>query len=327
MAALLADREGKRAALKILARRRRTVWGSRWLTSPYAARCHPTNALLGGKLIAMLAVGPEMVEAYRERYQEAESEIASSMAARPIIRPAQLVLLGTTSLYGVCSSQYNRVRVPAERLGGRPGDEIRYRELGRSRGLRYLTVQLSHRGGAGETRAPLEWGAARKQHLWRGRQPKLRKVRDGLDALQFPTEHLLRHGRRRIVYGVTLVQNTREFLLGMEDRPGYLFSFSGAKATAAISEWWRERWLSHRIERDPVLEEVEAHTLVRPVRHGARVKLPADSAGLESFPRRTGVTVGARGNVLAVERSWQVRCHRSAARKELLSTDTLPPTP
>ena len=193
------------------------------------------------------------------------------------------MFLGTTSLYSVCSSQYNRVRAPAERLGGRAGDEIRYRELGRSKAFgtsQYSSatvealVKLVHHSNGGQ-RVNSIFGE--------GASPKLRKVREGLEALGFPTEHLLRHGRCRLVYGVALVRNTREFLLGLEDTPDYLFSLSGAEATATISEWWRERWLSRRIEQDPVLEEVEAHTLVRPVRHGARVELPAEAVGLVSF--------------------------------------------
>ena len=283
VAALLADREGKRAALKILRKAKADRVGIAMTDITVCGAVPPYNAILGGKLVAMLAAGPEMVEAYRERYQEAESEIASSMAARPIVRPAQLVFLGTTSLYGVCSSQYNRVRVPAERIGGRAGDEIRYRELGRSEAFgtsQYSSatvealVKLVHHSNGGQ-RVNSIFGE--------GASPKLRKVREGLEALRFPTEHLLRHGRCRIVYGVPLVRNTREFLLGLEDTPDYFFSLSGADATATISVWWRERWLSRRIEQDPVLEEVEAHTLVRPVRHGARVELPAQAVGQVSF--------------------------------------------
>ena len=116
-----------------------------------------------------------------------------------------------------------------------------------------------------------------------GVSPKFRKVREGFDALQFPSDHLLRHGRRRIVYGVTVVRNTRELLLGMEDSPDYLFSRWGADATSAIADWWRERWLSQRIEQDRVLEDVEAHTLVRPIRHGARVRLPPNAAHQMTF--------------------------------------------
>lgn len=278
VAALLADREGKKAALKILRKAKADRVGIAMADITVCGAVPPYSGILGGKLVAMLAASPEMVEAYRERYQNAESEIASSIAARPIVRPAQLVFLGTSSLYGVCSSQYNRVRVPAERLGGRVGDEIRYREIGRSDAFgtsQYgsatveALVKLVHHSNGGQ-RVNSIFGE--------GVSPKLRKVREGLEVLQFPTEHLLRHGRRRIVYGVTLVRNTREFLMGLEDSPDYLFSEKGAEATAAISEWWRERWLSRRIDQDLVLDEVGAHTLVRPVRHGARVPLPVEAA-------------------------------------------------
>lgn len=284
VAALLADGLGRKAALKILRKAKADRVGIAMADITVCGAVPPYNAVLAGKLVAMLSAGPEMVEAYRERYQDVESEIASSMAARPIVRPAQLVLLGTTSLYGVCSSQYNRVRIPAERVGGRSGDEIRYRELGRSRAfgtsqyssatVEALVTVVHHSNG----------GQRVNSIFGEGVSPKLRKVREGLDALRFPTEHLLRHGRHRIVYGVTLVRNTREFLLGLDNTPDYLFAYSGAKGTDAISEWWRERWLSGRIEQDSVLEEVEAHTLVRPVRHGARVELPAESGDPVSFP-------------------------------------------
>jgi hypothetical protein len=199
------------------------------------------------------------------------------MAGRPIIRPADLVFFGTTSLYGVGSSQYNRVRIPAERLGGRTEDELRFTELGRSEAFgtsQYSSVtvdalvDLVHYSNGGQ-RVNSIFGE--------GVSPKLRKIRDGLDALQFPSDELLRHGRRRVVYGVTLVRNTRELLLGMEERPEYLFSRWGPEATNVISDWWRERWLARRIDQDAVLKEVASHTLVRPVRHGARVQLPPDS--------------------------------------------------
>lgn len=273
VAALLADREGRKAAAKILRKAKGDRVGIAMADITVCGAVQPYNAILGGKLAAMLSVSPEVVQAYRERYDAAESEIASSMAGRPIIRTAELVFFGTTSLYGVGSSQYNRVRIPAERLGGQEGEELRYLELGRSEAFgtsQYSSatvdalVDLVHYSNGGQ-RVNSIFGE--------GVSPKLRKIRDGLDALQFPSDHLLRHGRRRVVYGVTLVRNTRELLLGMENRPDYLFSRWGADATNTISDWWRERWLAQRIEQDHVLEEVASHTLVRPVRHGARVDL------------------------------------------------------
>jgi hypothetical protein len=52
-----------------------------------------------------------------------------------------------------------------------------------------------------------------------GVNPRLRKVRDGLDALGLPTDDLLHHGGPRLVYGVELVQNTRAYLLGRDKHP------------------------------------------------------------------------------------------------------------
>lgn len=94
----------------------------------------------------------------------------------------------------------------------------------------------------------------------------------------FPTDALLQHGRERIVYGVPLARNLREYLLGMDASPDYIFSVEDPKAsTAAIARWWMERWLMHRMESDEVLGQVERHTTVRDGRymlHGACVRLP-----------------------------------------------------
>jgi len=274
VAELLNDREGKRAVTRILRKAKADRVGISIADITVCGAVQPYNAILGGKLVAMLAASPAVVLAYRQRYEAAESEIASSMAGRAIVRSPELVLLGTTSLYGVGSSQYNRVRVPAEYLGGREGDEIRYLELGRSEA--FGTSQFS-----GSTVAALidlvqrSSGGQRVNSIFgEGVSPKLRKVRHGLELLEFPSERLLRHGRRRIVYGVALARNAREYLLGLDTRPDYLFALDGGDAIAAISEWWRARWLSRRIAQDAALSEVEAQTLVRPIRHGARVMLP-----------------------------------------------------
>ena len=89
---------------------------------------------------------------------------------------------------------------------------------------------------------------------------------------------LLQHGRERIVYGVPLARNYREYLLGMDEAPDYIFSLEDPKAsTAAISNWWIERWLLSRMESDDVLAQVERHATVRDGRyllHGACVRLP-----------------------------------------------------
>ncbi|MEC9363328.1 MAG: Druantia anti-phage system protein DruA [Pseudomonadota bacterium] len=238
----------------------------------------PYNAILGGKLTAMMAASPEVVHQYRRRYARAESEIASSMAGRSIVRASNLVLLGTTSLYGVGSSQYNRIKIPADRLGGSDYDTIRYDELGRSEA--FGTSQYSEETIDALVDLVQQSETQRVNSIFgEGVSPKLRKVRQALDMLNLPSGLLLRHHRPRIVYAVSLVRNLSDYLIGMAKRPDYVIPTSdGASATAAIGAWWRERWLRNRISSDEVLDEVARHTRVHPITHGARVPPQCASA-------------------------------------------------
>jgi len=233
----------------------------------------PYNALLGGKLTAMMAASPEVVSQYHKRYAHAESEIASSMAGRPIVRASKLVLLGTTSLYGIGSSQYNRIKIPAERLGGKVDDVIRYDELGRSEA--FGTSQYSEETVNALVDLVQQSDARRVNSIFgEGVSPKLRKVRQALDLLNLPSAMLLRHHRPRVVYAVSLIKNLGNYLIGVAKRPEYVVPTNeGVSATAAIGAWWRERWLRNRIVSDDVLDEVGRHTSVRPITHGARVPL------------------------------------------------------
>jgi hypothetical protein len=232
----------------------------------------PYNAILGGKLVSMLAVSPEVVAEYKKRYSEATSEIASAIAGRPVVKPPNLVLLGTTSLYGLTSSQYNRVKIPCELLGGKQGETIEFLRLGHSES--FGTTQYSDETvGALVTIVQQSANGQRINSIFgEGVSPKLRKVREGLDLLNFSSDLLLRHYRRRGVYAVNLVRNLRAYLLNMVAEPDYLVPPEcGTEKSANIAAWWRERWLRNRISSDAVLEEIARHTLVRPIRHGARV--------------------------------------------------------
>jgi hypothetical protein len=231
----------------------------------------PYNALLGGKLTAMLAASPEVVRHYRRRYAKAESQIASAMAARSIVRAPTLVLLGTTSLYGVGSSQYNRIKVPADRLGGDPEASLRFEEIGRSEA--FGTSQYSEETIDALVGLVQQADAHRVNSIFgEGSSPKLRKVRHALDILSMPSDLLLHHHRRRIVYAVGLIRNVGDYLIGLDRTPEYIIPLRHTtSSTRAICEWWRERWLRNRVASDDVLEEVARHTHVRPIQHGARV--------------------------------------------------------
>jgi hypothetical protein len=86
---------------------------------------------------------------------------------------------------------------------------------------------------------------------------------------------LLQHGRQRIIYGVSLVDNLLGYLLGVDAKPRYKFRRrSAGNDVDIIAGWWMRRWLSQRIKSADVLNAVKQHRLARPVRHGARVTLP-----------------------------------------------------
>ncbi len=233
----------------------------------------PYNELLGGKLVSMLSVSPSVVRAYHEKYAGTPSEIASSMAGRPIYRRSNLVYVGTTSLYGAGSSQYNRIRIPDGTLGGSRGPVV-FEKLGRSKS--YGTSHLSARSMAALVSLAQQQGNGRRINsiFGEGVNPKLRKAREGLDLLGWPSNALLRHGRERIVYGVPLVRNLLPYLLGLQARPQYLYDVSNPRDAEEISDYWMTRWLAGRIGRPEVLDRVTEHSLVRPVVHGARVVLP-----------------------------------------------------
>lgn len=271
LAALAETPQGSDALRRLLKKAKADRVGIAVADITVCGAVQPYNALLGGKLVAMLAASPEVVYEYRRRYSRAESEIASAVAGRPLVRAPRLVLLGTTSLYGVGSSQYNRVKIPADRLGGPAGEVIRYEELGRSEA--FGTSHFSEETVAALADLVQQSDARRVNSVFgEGTSPKLRKVRQALDLLSLPSAVLLRHHRPRVIYAVNLVRNLSDYLIGLARRPDYIVSpEEGPAASSAISAWWRERWLKHRISSDDVLAEVARHTPIVPVTHGARV--------------------------------------------------------
>lgn len=236
----------------------------------------PYNLLLGGKLVCVLLGSPEIVSYYANRYQQKPSIIASSMKGSAVLRPHNLVLLCTTSLYGIGSSQYNRVKVPAESFGGRPGEKFEYQKWGYSVG--YGSFHFSQ-----ETMTWIKFLLGRQGNrrvnsiFGEGVNPLMRKIREALDSVGFVSDELLWHGNERVVYGIPLAVNYQDVLLGLAKRPSYIVPQSeGRDRTMMLANYWRQRWLLSRIQNPEILQKVSFHTLTHPIRHGARVPLPRD---------------------------------------------------
>jgi hypothetical protein len=272
LANALDNRDARRAIANIVKRAKAQSVGTEVADLTVCGAIAPYNALLGGKLVSMLSVSPSVVREYHERYRRYASEIASSLAGRPIRRESRLVFVGTTSLYGSGSSQYNRIRIPSKVLGG-TGDVV-FRRLGKSRS--YGTSHLSARSVSALARySERTRTGVRVNHIFgEGASPKLRKVRDGLDLLGWPSNDLLQHHRARIVYGVPLVSNLLPYLLGIDSRARYVVPMGNTGDCERVVDWWFERWARSRARSPVVLEAVSQNIASRPPRHGARVQLP-----------------------------------------------------
>jgi hypothetical protein len=251
----------------------------------------PYNALAAGKLVGALAVSAPVLNAYREKYSR-PSEIASAMAGRPITREARLAFIGTTSLYGTGSSQYNRLSWPAEVSGGEPGVRLGFYKLGRSRS--FGTSHFSPETVDALVRVSEQTGSlVRVNSLFgEGVSPRLRKVRLGLAALGWPANDLLKHGRERILYGVPLVKNLRDYSLGVDREPDYLMDPLPFDRGESVAAWWMERWGRPRAARGDVQEAIRTHTLVRPIQHGARVTSGSEDGLNQSTSDISTVAVG-----------------------------------
>ena len=248
---LFTTRSGQRALDIAMTEFRKAGLSSEVADVSICGAVHPYNQLLGGKLVALMLTSAEVRDAYAKRYGGQTSVIASQMAGRIIHKPAALRILTTTSLYGVGSSQYNRLALRAAEHRGLPYD-VKWRAIGKSLTGGFGTLHLG-----GETAQALRSMALARHDARRvnnrfgeGTSPRLRQIREGLDALGLKSDAILHHATPRIFYGCELNPDARAALLGLAT-PG------PASPTAdAIAEAWRNRWLNTRVLRQETLDEL-----------------------------------------------------------------------
>lgn len=283
LASLLSTGSGRSAFEKLLRRARSATVGTAIADLNVCGAVAPYNELLAGKLVAMLAVSPQSVVEYKSRYRDQPSWIASRMAGEPVVRDANLVFIGTTSLYGTRPSQYDRASYPASLVGGREGDFVRYRFLGDTMGVGTAQFSAVTKNSIEKLLRQINNQGERVKNIFgEGANAKLRVMREGVTALGIRNagnardeDSLLTHGMTKTAYGVGLVEDLRDYLLGFSARPKYIFDLAHtAVGSARISAWWLRRWVWPRLDKPGVLDRIAEHSLIRPVRHGARVILP-----------------------------------------------------
>jgi len=235
----------------------------------------PYSDLIGGKLIAMLLTSPEIIRSYSRRYGNSNSIIASCMAGRRISRRPRLTVLTTTSLYGAEPNQYTRIKIPVSTIAQDSKSYVEYKRLGLTRGQGSYHFSAVTVDAIEILISQTTNGRTVNSIFGEGVSPRLRKIRCGLDLCGFPSDVVLTHGSPRIVYGVSLTSNPLDALTGRSSRLKYLVSQDDPKqVTSSISEYWRQRWLLPRALRPEILDRVSEHSLVMPIEHGARVKVP-----------------------------------------------------
>jgi len=188
----------------------------------------PYSYLLGGKLVALLAVSDEVRNAVADKYRGSVSRIAN----KPF--DGHLVMLTTSSALGR-SSIYNRLRYQGQLV---------YRSVGYTRGSGefhfanglYERIQEFVRQHTVPTAKHERWGNG-----FRNRREIIRK---GLKALNLPDTWIY-HGVRREVFVMPLAANAREFLRGEASEPTYF-----RRSLSDLTEFFKERWLIPRIAWD-----------------------------------------------------------------------------
>lgn len=189
----------------------------------------PYSYLLGGKLVALLALSDEVRAEFRARYAGKETVI------RKKVHDGRLALITVTSALGR-SSLYNRLRAEGRTY---------YVRLGETMGWGHH--HLSYNGLYRELCRVLEENndpILRSYRYGNGPNWKFRLVRQALRLIGLP-EDFLQHGLRRETYAAVLATNALEFLRGETDQLEE-YRWPAAELFAVF----RRRWLWARAERD-----------------------------------------------------------------------------
>jgi len=257
---LLKAEQGRQAIRTALKTNKQEKVGVNMLDLTTCGSVPPYSHLLGGKLVSLLVTSPEVVADYHARYGNSASEIASRMRGKDVARSAELVWIGTTSLYHVGSSQYNRIKMSAEVCGG--DGVIEYKCLGETKGFGSVYYVQDTRQALDKVLIATHGASLINNEFGEGVNPKLRRIRSGLSAIGLDADTFLRHESRRIVYSVPLAKNAKEFLRGETGTPDYILPVGQQEAnrrcTEQIANYWCTRWLASRLSFGPTISRVRA---------------------------------------------------------------------
>lgn len=254
---LLSKEEGRKAITTALIANRKCKIGSNMMDIIVCGSIPPYNELLGGKLVSILACSPTVIRDYTHKYAQQVSEIASRMKGQRVVRDCRLVYLGTTSLYAIGSSQYNRIKVPLQN-----GLKLEYNKMGITEG--FGTVYFSNDTSSMFSRIlEIMDGGKKISHVFgEGTSPRFRMISRGLKAIGIRADAFLKHYSPRIVYSINLANNTNEYLLGIDKDVEYGFDIDDdldvQAHTQYLIDYWYNRWLEMRLKSVDIEKRLEA---------------------------------------------------------------------
>ena len=182
------------------------------------------------------------------------------MKGKRVIRDSRLVYLGTTSLYAIGSSQYNRIKVPLNN-----NSFLEYRKMGITEG--YGTVFFSKETTNTFSRLlELQDGGKRINHVFgEGTSPRFRLISRGLSSIGIKAEAFLKHYSPRIVYSINLANNTNDFLMGLSQEVEYGFDINDEiiveERTQELVDYWYNRWLVMRLHSVDIVQRLTAFNI------------------------------------------------------------------
>ena len=227
----------------------------------------PYNELIGGKLIAALMGSTEVRTLFKSRYNGKKykfpSIIASSSKGKAVYRDANLMCLTTTSLYGVASSQYNKIKFLKKDFPELETDVIwneakknKQSQKTKGQGVYHFSNETSKllniltRKKKGYVEVNNKFGE--------GTSPKLRKARVGIDCLvdysksNISLDTFFAHSIQRKNY---VFFHEKNILRKIIDQKKSFLNISSSKAESITSAWIK-RWLVKRISRIETLEKL-----------------------------------------------------------------------
>ncbi|MBN3033195.1 MAG: DUF4338 domain-containing protein [Candidatus Saganbacteria bacterium] len=194
----------------------------------------PYNDLLGGKLISYLLSSNELREIYKKKYANAKTIISGRS------RVSDLAMIMTTSLYGLNSSQYNRLKYQGSLL---------FKPIGTTSGFGSLHISNETFSSMREMLKDKGYDISHK--FGEGPNWRMRVIRTACDMLNMNPDVILKHSFKRGLFAMPLMVNWKRFLNDDTVNPIYRNI-----PLRKLVKYWRTRWLDMRKQNSEVVKRV-----------------------------------------------------------------------